>query len=375
MTSKGNDMILHRSIMAFPALMVVAIPAAAADLTFTNGSGTTTTFYGQLNPTFQGVDDGDETYEKLVDNGNSVSRIGIWIDGTLWGNTARFNFETSLGVESTSETNQVDDPPWLDWLRTDIRKLEVVYSGDFGAVWAGQGSMATDGASEVDNSGTSVVGYSSLSDTAGSFIFRDGAALSSTTIGDVFKNFDGTRRFRLRYDTPDLSGFVVSAAAGYDVLSETDDADYYDTALRYGYKDDTFSFNAAIGYSFKDDQGKTTEQVMASASATHVPTGLNLTVATGEQQSDGGQYLYTKIGWGGDVVGFGKTSVSADLYSGSDFSVLGSESSSWGVQAVQQFAEQGLEAYLGYREYAYDGVPSVDYQDIGTVLFGARWKF
>jgi hypothetical protein len=366
---------LHRALITFSAVAALALPAAAADLTFTNASGTTATFYGQVNLTFQSVDDGEETYQNFVDNANSASRLGFWIDGTLWGNTARFNFETALGIESTSETNQDDDADWIDWQRTDIRKLEVVYSGDFGAIWAGQGSMATDGVAEIDNSGTSVVGYSSLSDTAGGFFFRDGAALSGTTIGNVFKNFDGSRRFRLRYDTPDVSGFVVSAAAGNDVLSETDEADYYDTALRYGYKDDTFNLSAAVGYSWKDDQGDMTEQAMASASATHVPTGLNLTLATGQQMSDESQYLYAKVGWSGDVVQFGKTAVSADYYGGSDFSVSSSESSSWGVQAVQQFAEQGLEAYLGYREYAYDDVAGADFQDIGTVLFGARWKF
>lgn len=117
-----------------------------------------------------------------------------------------------------------------------------------------------------------------------------------------------------------------------------------------------------------------TEQAMASASAMHVPTGLNLTVAIGEQMSDEGQYFYAKVGWSGDLVAVGKTAVSVDHYGGSDFAVSGSESRSWGVQAVQQFADQDLEAFLGYREYAYD-VPGADYQDIGTVLFGARWKF
>jgi hypothetical protein len=368
-------MTLHRVLMTFPALAAFALPAGAADLTFSNAAGTTATFYGQVNLTFQGVDDGEDTYQNFVDNGNSASRVGLWIDGTLWGNTARFNFETALGIKSTSETNQVDDPDWIDWQRTDIRKLEVVYSGDFGAVWAGQGSMATDNAAEIDNSGTSVVGYSSLADTAGGFFFRDGVALSGTTIGNVFKNFDGSRRFRLRYDTPDMSGFVLSAAAGNDVLSETDEANYYDTALRYGYKDDTVALNAAIGYSWKDDQGDTTEQALASASVTHVPTGINVTLAAGEQMSDEGQYLYLKLGWAGDVLAFGRTAVSADIYNGSDFGVSGSASDAWGVQLVQAFDDQGLEAYLGYRSYAYNDVPGTDYQDIGTVLFGARWKF
>ena len=220
------------------------------------------------------------------------------------------------------------------------------------------------------------MGFSNLPDTAGGFFFRDGTVLSGIAIGDVFKNFDGSRRFRLRYDTPGFSGVVVSAAAGNDVLSETDEADYYDTALRYGYHDASFVLDAAIGYSWTDDQGDMTEQAMASTSATHLPTGLNLTVATGEQMSAEGQYIYAKVGWSGDVVQFGKTAVSADYYGGSDFRVSGSESRSWGVQAVQQFAEQGLEAYLGYREYAYDDVAGADYQyNIGTVLFGARWTF
>ena len=172
-------MMLHRDLMR-PCLGATALRLAGRSgrpQPSRTSPATTATFYGQVNLTFQGVDDGEETYQNFVDNANSVSRLGFWIDGTLWDNTARFNFETALGIESTSETNQTDDPDWIDWQRTDIRKLEVVYSGDFGAVWAGQGSMATDGAAEIDNSGTSVVGYSSLADTAGGFFFRDGAAL------------------------------------------------------------------------------------------------------------------------------------------------------------------------------------------------------
>ncbi len=251
----------------------------------------------------------------------------------------------------------------------------MVASGDFGAIWIGQGSMATDGAAEIDNSGTSVVGYSNLPDTAGSFAFRNGTSLSDVTISKVFKNFDGSREFRLRYDTPDLSGLKISAAAGYDVLNSDDDADYYDAALRYGYEDTTVKLDAAVGYSWKDDAGELTEQAMASASVTHLPTGLNLTLATGEQTSDEGHYLYAKLGWQGELTRFGKTSLSVDGYEGRDFGVVGSSSSSWGVEAVQSFTKYGIEAYLGYRVYAYGDVPGTDYQDLSATLFGARWKF
>jgi hypothetical protein len=364
-----------RALLAVPSLAVLALPAAAADLTFSNGNGTTTTFYGQLDLTFQGVDDGEESYQNFVDNSNSTSRVGFWIDGTLFDNSFRFNFETALGIKNTAETSQTEDADWIDWQRTDIRKLEVVSSGDFGAVWAGQGSMATDGVAEVDASGTTLAGYSNLPDTAGGFFFRDGAALSGVTAGSVFRNFDGTRKFRLRYDTPDYAGFVISAAAGNDVLNESDSANYYDAALRYGYEDDSVILDAAVGYSWKDDGGDMTEQAMASASAVHVPTGLNLTIAAGEQMSDEGRYLYAKLGWKGDIFSVGGTAVSADIYNGSDFGVDGSTSESWGLEAVQQFADYGLETYLGYRVYAYGDVPGADFQDLSAVLFGARWRF
>ena len=368
-------MTLQRVLIAGPMLAALGLPVQAEALKFTNEAGTTATFYGQVNLTFQSVDDGENTYDGFVDNSNSTSRVGLWIDGTLFDNRFRLNFETGLGIKNTAETSQTEDANWLDWQRTDIRKFEVVSSGNFGAIWVGQGSMATDGVAEIDNSGTSVVGYVNLADTAGGFLFRDGAALSGQTIGSVFKDFDGPRRFRLRYDTPDFSGFVLSAAVGNEILAEGDDASYYDAAVRYSYANETVDLDAGLGYSWKDDEGDTTEQVIASASATHVPTGLNLTLATGKQMSDGGSYLYAKVGWRGDLIAAGETAVSADIYNGSDFGVLGSESSSWGLQAVQQFSDLGLEAYLGYREYSYDHVSGSDFQDVDSILVGARWKF
>jgi hypothetical protein len=366
---------LHRTLMTVPAVAAMALPAHAVDLTFSNDAGTTATFYGQVNLTFQSVDDGEETYQEFVDNSNSTSRVGLWIDGTLFDTSLRFNFETGLGIKNTAETSQTGDADWIDWQRTDIRKLEVVSSGDFGAIWVGQGSMATDGAAEIDNSGTSVVGYVNLADTAGAFLFRDGDDLSGVSIGSAFKDFDGPRRFRLRYDTPEYSGFVLSGAVGNEVLSETDEATYYDLALRYGLENDTVSLDAGIGYLWKDDDGETTEQAMASVSATHLPTGVNVTAAVGEEVSGMGQYVYAKVGWNGEILPYGATALSADIYNGSDLGTDGSNSDSWGVQAVQRFDDYGLETYLGYRVYSYEDDSAADYEDLSAVLFGARWKF
>lgn len=363
-----------RSCLLASAALALAAPALAEDLTWTSPSGIETQFYGQVNLTYQGVDDGVQDYSEFVDNSNSVTRLGIWIESPMGGSTFRFNFESALGILNTSETNQVENPDWLDWQRTDLRKFEVTLGGDWGAVWFGQGSMATDGAAEVDVSGTSVVGYVNLPDTAGAYQFRAGDALSGIKIGDTFKDFDGGRRFRFRYDTPDWSGVYVSAAYGDEVLVEDDDAHYYDAALRYSMENDQLTFDSAVGYAWKDDEDTTTEQFIASGSLYHKPTGLTATLAGGDDQSGSGQYLYGKLGWAGDLIAVGGTALSVDYYGGSDFVMDGSSSSSWGVQAVQDFDAWNLQAYLGYRDYAYDD-SAADYQDISAVLAGFRWRF
>jgi hypothetical protein len=364
-----------RNWLLATGLCLAALPASAQDLTFSHPSGATATFYGQINLTFQGVDDGVEHYEEFVDNSNSVSRLGLWIDVPMGGNELRFNLESGLGLKGTADTSQDDDLDWIDWQRTDIRKFEAVYAGGFGALWLGQGSMATDGVAEIDNSGTSVVGYVNLADTAGSFELRDDDELSGITIGDVFKDFDGGRRFRIRYDTPELSGLIVSAAYGEDVLADDDDADYYDAALRYGFENDSIGVGAGVGYAWRDDDDETTEQLIASGSFTHVPTGLNLTIAAGDSQSDDASYGYVKLGWIGDLVNSGATAVSVDYYDGSDFETSGSSSSSWGAQAVQSFDDLSLEAYVGYRDFSYDDNSDADYRDLSALLVGARWRF
>jgi hypothetical protein len=77
---------------------------------------------------------------------------------------------------STAFVNQVDSSADFDFRRRDIRWIEVSASApEVGRISVGQGSMATDGVTNLDLSGTSVIGYSSVGDSAsGQFLrFRD----------------------------------------------------------------------------------------------------------------------------------------------------------------------------------------------------------
>jgi hypothetical protein len=282
-------------------------------------------------------------------------------------------FETALGFVQSSEVSQGDTPPGVDWQRTDLRKFEAAYSADFGTVTLGQGSMATDGAAELDASGTTIAGYSSIPDVAGAFRFRQGdGSLSDVSIASAFRNLDGSRRFRLRYDTPKYAGVSVAAAYGQDILSENNDTDFYDIALRWSGDQGDFGMAAAVGYSWAEDDS-TTEALVGSFSAEHKPTGINLAVAGGSDP-DGGSYGYVKAGWRADLIVQGSTNFSLDFYSGSDFGTDGSSSEAFGVSAVQVFDDLGLEVYLGYRAYSYDD-DDASYDDASSILFGGRYRF
>ncbi len=350
-------------------------PGVSAQI-YEDGTDGAIVFYGQFSPAWLSFDDGRETTDAGVDDANSNTRLGVLLTQPLGANTLTFNFETSLGLRQSSEVSQDNDPPWIDWQRTDIRKFEVAYSGRLGTVTFGQGSMASDNTATVDFSGTNIAGTANVPDVAGSFFFREeDGPLSDIAINDAFSDFDGSRRFRLRYDTPDFAGFSAAAAYGQDVLAEDDQAHYYDVGLRWAGEAGDLVMGAAAGYSWTaPETGDTRQQYDASASLSHTTTGLSISVAGGADP-DGGSYGYVKGGWAGDLVPMGPTALSVDYYGGRDFVTGGSTSAAVGVSAVQDFTDADLQVYLGWRRYDYGDDTDVSYQDAQSVLVGARWRF
>ena len=347
-----------------------AVPASAQ--TFENEIGGSVRFYGQVSPTYLSFDDGEASTDNLVDNGNSNTRLGFVIDLPAWGGRLGMTFETALGFVQTSEVSQGETPPALAWERTDLRKFEAAYAADFGKLSIGQGSMASDGVATLDVSGTSLVGSVTVADVAGAFAFRmDSGVLSDVTVSKAYKDFDGGRRFRIRYDTPEFSGFAIAVAYGRNILAEDDDTDYYDIGLTWSGTEGDFELAAAAGYAW-DDGATTKERYAGSFSMLHKPTGLNLSLSSGADR-DGGSYGYAKAGWKGDLIAQGPTAVSIDYYDGEDIASDASSSEAIGLSAVQAFTDMDLEIYLGYRTYSYHDTAS--YQDADSVLFGARYKF
>jgi len=357
------------------AALAFALPTAAQQFTAENGS--TARFYGQFNLGYLSYDDGQKTTSRLVDNANSNSRVGFWLEFPFQNETTlKFNAEAAVGFFQSNKLTEagIKSSDWFDWDESYIRKFELSYVTPYGTFWAGQGSMATDGVPEVDFSGTTVIGFSDYAAVAGGFAFREAdGTLSSITVGRVFTNLKGSRRFRLRYDTPDFNGFTFSIAGGEDVIVSSEKT-YYDIAARYSGTFGEVKVGGALGYNFTEEPGKDdVENVMGSVAILHEPTGINGALALGSVV-DGGDYYYIKAGWIGDLVAIGSTALAVEYYDSSDIGVTDGGGTSWGIMAVQKVDQYDSEIYLGYREYELTAT-GTEYQDSTSIFLGGRWRF
>ncbi len=376
-----TEMTQNFRIHSLAAVLAVttAVPAMA-QLRYDNNSGGYVELYGQIHPVIVSVDDGEETETRLLDNDLSNSRVGLRLMQPYGSNEFTFRFETGLGLPSTGSANQ-DGTNNDGWSREDIRHVDFALKGSYGKFSAGQGSMASDGAAEVDLSYVGTVLYSFTNDENGAFFYRqpDGI-LSDITVGDSASNFDGARRGRIRYDTPSYNGFSGAIAYGQNILSSSDDDDYYDIAVSYG---NTFTngieFAATIAYAVRDfDDGSGERRDTIGSASVLLPSGFSFTAALGtrDNTSDGASdpdYWYTKIAYETDWVSWGQTGIGIDYFDGSDFQNEGSSTKSWGIAVVQRIDSINTDAYLKYRRHDFDDM--VDFDENEAWALGARWRF
>jgi hypothetical protein len=334
-------------------------------------------FYGQINKGLLVFDDGGSALGYIpVDNGNSSSRAGLRLYTILYEEWSfGGNFEWEWTPYSTNNVNQLNRDNF-DWETDLLRKAEVyLESEQYGQLWIGQGSMASDATAEVDLSGTSVVGYSLVSDMAGGPFFRlaDGE-LSSVHVQDAFTNFDGlSRKLRVRYDTPKFAGFSLAVSVGRQVVPNETDITVWDIAARSDNTIGDFKVAAAIAYSEPTDDDSLYD---GSVSFRHEPTGLSLTLAAAysDKLVADERYGYVKLGYQTDIFEVGNTAFSIDAYYGEDIAASGSDSTSFGAQFVQNLDYLQTELYFGARSYGYDEEDE-EFDDSFAVLAGALIKF
>ncbi|MCB1351328.1 MAG: porin [Rhodobacteraceae bacterium] len=333
-------------------------------------------FYGQIDVGSLWFNDGDETTSYgLVGNKNSSSRIGVTSTTNFDSGWELFsNIEAEYVPHPSSSVNQLDKyQANYDFDKTNFRKAEIAMSSEkAGKVWLGQGSMATDGITEIDLSGTTVVAYSNVADSGGGLFRFDNDTLSGVSTKDAYSNYDGNREMRVRYDTPSFSGFRLKAAYGQDVLHDDNDS-IYDVAATYEGDYAAFDVSAGIGYARYD--GSDSDIFSGSMSGLHKASGVSLTLAAGQKSAEeDAHYGYVKLGWQHDFFRTGATAFAVDYYKGDGVTVDGSDSTTYAFAAVQNFDFWNTQYYLTVRQYEYDD-DAGSYQNGLTTFTGLRVKF
>lgn len=371
--------------IAFVALWgaLVAAPGMAQDYTPGKGltvgdakTGVAFKFSGHINQALNFADDGASTGAYLVDNGVSPSRFRMEA-ATSFGETMVTGiFEMGVSPNSSyavSQTSRTSDDP-IRLRRADLQ----IRNDAFGRFSIGHGSGAADSTAEFD---LSLVGgpimYSGVADIVGGLFFTDEAGLTDTVVGTAFRNFDGARSDRIRYESPML--------AGLQALVSYNESEVFAAALTFGgdygawsgVELGTIRMIAAVSYTDPNTEA-VDYRVAASASFLHQDTGLSLTLSGGTAQTDGGDdpyNYYVKAGYDVEWSSHGATGFGIDWTNSGNVSGAGDTGQSLGFAVVQKFDAVGLDIYGQLRYYSVDRASSPDFNDITVGTLGARLKF
>jgi len=377
------------------------------------------TVAGQVNKAILAWDDGFEDNAYVVGNKNDQTNLSFTGEAEIakgWkaGYELVIRFTDNLSDAVDQDVANAGDGFFV-W-----QSNWYIESEQLGKVTVGLASRVTDTAPETDLSEAGVAGYAGVQDVGGGFGLRlkDGT-IASLAWGDVFNHFNGDTANLVRYDTPEIAGFIASASWGED--------DVWDIGLRYAGEGGGFSYEGAIAYTEVTDadnevigSGLDQNTLVGSVSVIHNPSGLNATFAAGRrewQQSltdlDGvtrtpedTKFFYAKLGWLAKSItplgptafygeyGWFKDFISAtdneDLLDELNFNgagavrIAGNEAEVWGLGVVQHIEAAEMQLYLGYRHHTADfdlvnaageKVNGVGVEDFDTLISGAKIAF
>lgn len=361
-------------LMAAGAVAAVATATAA-----TTAQAVDVELYGQVNKAVMAVDDGVETATHFVDNDKSSTRVGLKGEQMLDnGLTASVLFEfssesnSSSSVEGSGATGSGSDDATSSKGTLEERHSRVGLAGDFGAVFLGHTSTATDGIAEIDMAGASNVMGSYVGRFGGGVNFTAAGVSTTTNVSDVATNFDGIststtdRTSVIRYNSPVFNGFQASAAAAQGGTA--------DIALRYSGKVDAFQVKGGIGYVSNNEAGSTYENTMAGSVSVKHDNGLAGTLSYGtasrEGTGDDPSNLYVKVGYAWDAF-----EIAADMSQTDELNdATNSELTAYGL-AGQYNMGSGVSVAAMYRTFDLEDNTATNFDEINVFTAGLRVKF
>ncbi|MBX9591903.1 MAG: porin [Hyphomonadaceae bacterium] len=379
------------SFAAALGLAFLAGPPAAADsldldvrlaeleatVARTGRSAATLRIYGQVNRAVLYWNDSIDRKVSVADNSTSSSRLGFIGERAL-GPGLVVGYRLELGLDPTAASQDLWnglDATAAHW-PVDSRGLRMRHAYWFlsyerlGRVSLGRQSPATDDLTII-NLG------SQMNDAAVHFNRAFNIRLNHPALGPIFSDLkwgqiahtvDALRGDFIRYDTPTLQGFMLSASFG--------ERDTWDVALRYRADGQGLHFAGGIG--FMDNREDRYRDLKGSASLLHAATGLYLSMAAGMRENDRSSIIgrppayfhYLQGGISKHWLPFGATTVYADVGLYRNFSVgellsvdpnsghlviwgtlAQTEALRWGFGVEQAFEATGVLLYAQAHRY------------------------
>ena len=241
----------------------------------------------------------------------------------------------------------------------DNRYQDVYFSGNFGKISFGKGDGAANGSTEVDMSGTALASAGPLQDNWGGYEIAPGVAWRT-----VYNMDDAlSRQNRVRYDTPNASGFSLALGLNQGNSSEV--------AVRYKGDFGSSKFGAAFFTATSADPSPTAsgDDITGGSASLLLNGGLNFTVAISERDLATGvtrEATFLKVGYK-----TGQHAITVDL-GDSEGNVAGTEGETMGF-TYAFFPHPGVELFAMVRELDSSGVAAS--QSVDLIAIGTRVKF
>ncbi|MEO0763603.1 MAG: hypothetical protein AAFZ09_17650, partial [Pseudomonadota bacterium] len=314
--------------------------------------------YGHINQAFRFASNSNESRFDIVDNDNSGSRLGFrgrYRDGKLSaGVRAEVGFEVNTTDEIGFDTEAVIGSDAGDEDFLTLRHADTFLGhADYGTISIGFGPTATEGVSETDLSGTTLIAESDVDDIGGELEFgNDEVAIlgDGFEVDDFFSNLDGSRTSRIGYASPRFNGIQGLVSARLD----DDDAGtariFPDVSVNYEGAFDFAEVEAQAGY-----RRETESNVFIASTSGITGGGTSLTLGGGLEFFDGDNgdptenFVYAKLGQKLKLFEIGGTAMSIDFFRGEDNSQMSTlsddqtEAISIGGGVVQQIKPLGAE--------------------------------
>ncbi|MFT7144113.1 MAG: putative porin [Alphaproteobacteria bacterium] len=321
--------------------------------------------YGQVNKVAVSTDNGTSTETTFNDNDKSSTRVGLKGEQALDnGLTASVLVEYELNTDTSNADLMTTTSSTASTLTE--RHARVGIAGDFGAVFVGHTSTATDGIYEIDLAGASDLMGSSFNKIGGGTAFaQKSGTTAAQTVNSSFTNFDGGRADLVAYHSPVVSGFQgqLTTSEGGDIQA----------AVRYSGKYDAFAVKAGLGYEMNEDRttAATDEAKLAGSISVKHDSGIAGTVAYGQANNENGaeaSTVYVKAGYAFDAF-----EVAVDFAKSEADDALNTEGKSFGIGGQYNLGH-GVSLAAAYRTMEVEK-DAANYDDIDQIMANLRVKF